>query len=86
MGLKQEILEQIKDVIGEANVFEEEPMSEHTSMEVGGPAAYLFQPETAEDTAFLLKILQQENCQHSLIASACRCRVERRTNNDYPEN
>lgn len=61
MKLKQEILEQIKDVIGEANVFEEEPMSEHTSMEVGGPAAYLFQPETAEDTAFLLKILQQEN-------------------------
>lgn len=61
MKLKQEILEQIKECIGAENVLEEEPMNLHTSMEVGGPAAYLFQPETTEATAFLLKVLQQEN-------------------------
>lgn len=61
MKIKEELLETIKDTIGAENVFEEEPMKEHTSMEVGGPAAYLFQPQDAEQTAFLLKSLKQEN-------------------------
>ncbi len=60
MKLKEEILNLIKETIGPENVFEEEPMKEHTSMEVGGPAAYLFAPESAEHTAFLLKTLRKE--------------------------
>lgn len=61
MKIREEILALIKETIGTENVFEEEPMNTHTSMEVGGPAAYLFQPESAEQTAFLLKTLKQEN-------------------------
>lgn len=58
--IKEEILQKIKERIGGENVLLNEPMRLHTSMEVGGPAAYLFTPETAEDAAFLLSILQEE--------------------------
>lgn len=58
--IKEETLKKIKERIGGDNVLLNEPMRLHTSMEVGGPAAYLFTPETAEDAAFLLSILQEE--------------------------
>lgn len=58
--LNEETLILIKETIGPENVLEMEPMSRHTSMEVGGPAAYLFQPETAEAAAFLMKTLKEE--------------------------
>ncbi len=61
MKLSDEILERIKEKIGAANVMEEEPMCRHTSMEVGGPAAYFFTPEKEEDLAFLIQTLNKEN-------------------------
>ncbi len=59
MILNQDILKQIREQIGAENVLENEPMSAHTSMEVGGPAAYLFLPGSAEETAFLIRILKR---------------------------
>ena len=59
--LTDEKIELIKATIGAGNVMEEEPMKLHTSMEVGGPAAYFFTPETEEDLAFVIKTLTAEN-------------------------
>ena len=52
------VLQTIVSRIGEDAVYENEPMRLHTSMEVGGPARYLFQPKSEEDLRFLLQILQ----------------------------
>lgn len=58
--LKEETLGRIRDRLGKEYVLEDEPMKGRTSMEVGGPASYLFLPGNAEETAFLLRILQEE--------------------------
>lgn len=60
MKISKEVLEKIKSVIGEESVLEQEPMSLHTSMEVGGPAALLLQPNTAEETKELIRLLKEE--------------------------
>ncbi len=58
--LSDEKIELIRETLGAGNVMEEEPMRLHTSMEVGGPAAYFFTPESEEDFAFLVRTLNQE--------------------------
>lgn len=40
--------ERLKDVVGEENVLLDEPMSEHTTFEIGGPADLFVIPETPE--------------------------------------
>ena len=61
MTIKEEILNQIKKRLGAEHVYEKEPMWKHTSMEVGGPAAYLFMPGNMEEAVFLLQALKLAN-------------------------
>ena len=58
--LSEETLLRITRRLGEDAVLRDEPMARHTSMEVGGPAAFLFQPSSEEDLLFLLKLLEAE--------------------------
>lgn len=60
-NIADDVLELIKEKIGPENVMKDEPMYLHTSMEVGGPAAYFFTPEKEEDLAFLIRTLSKEN-------------------------
>ena len=59
--LKDEVLQKIRERLGEEAVLLDEPMARHTSMKVGGPAAYFFQPSSEEDLLFLLQELQAES-------------------------
>ena len=59
--LTPKTINKIKELIGEENVLIDEPMSLHTSMEVGGPAAYFFKPENKDQLVFLVKTLNEEN-------------------------
>lgn len=45
--------------MGKDEIWENEPMKLHTSMEVGGPARYFFMPESEEKLAFLVKTLNE---------------------------
>ena len=58
--LKEETIRTIINKLGEDAVFQDEPMAKHTSMEVGGPAAFLFQPSSEDDLLFLMKVLGEE--------------------------
>ena len=58
--IKDEILLKIRERIGDEAVLENEPMANHTSMEVGGPAKYFFQPSSEEDLLFLVRLLEKE--------------------------
>ena len=58
--LSEDTIRTITNKLGEDSVFRDEPMAKHTSMEVGGPAAFLFQPSSEEDLSFLLKLLGEE--------------------------
>lgn len=50
----------IKELIGVENMLTDEPMKLHTSMQVGGPAAYYLKPKSVEELASLIKILNEE--------------------------
>lgn len=58
--LKEETIRTIINKLGEDAVFKDEPMAKHTSMEVGGPAAFFFQPSSEDDLLFLMKVLGEE--------------------------
>lgn len=58
--LTEETIRTITEKLGADAVFFNEPMAKHTSMEVGGPATYLFQPSSQEDLQFLLQQLEAE--------------------------
>ena len=58
--LSEETIRTIINKLGEDAVFRDEPMAKHTSMEVGGPVAFLFQPSSEEDLLFLLQALGEE--------------------------
>lgn len=57
--LNEQLLNQIKELLGEENVLVQEPMRLHTSMEVGGPAACLLRPGSAEEVSSLLRLLKE---------------------------
>ncbi len=60
MNLKEETIKKIMKCVGPESVLEQEPMKLHTSMEVGGPAAYFIQPESEEALVSLVRILKEE--------------------------
>ncbi len=58
--LSEETFNKIEELLGRENVLVDEPMKLHTSMEVGGPAAYFLKPESKETLSSLIKILNEE--------------------------
>lgn len=63
------MLERLQNLIGEAKVFENEPMSSHTTFRIGGAADYFVLPETAEDVANVLKLCRQENVPYFILGN-----------------
>lgn len=63
------MLERLQNLIGEAKVFVNEPMSSHTTFRIGGAADYFVLPETAEDVANVLKLCRQENLPYFILGN-----------------
>ncbi len=59
--ISEKTLNKIEELLGKENVLVDEPMKNHTSMEVGGPAAYFFRPKSKEVLVALIKILNEED-------------------------
>lgn len=51
-----QILEKLKQITDEKNIFENELMSKHTSFKTGGKAEYFVTPETKEELIEIMKI------------------------------
>lgn len=69
MKIKEETLNRIKALLGSEHCREQEPMKLHTSMEVGGPAAYFFEPGSEEEVLSLLQILKEEEIPFYVIGN-----------------
>ena len=65
--LSDKALTALREKLGEPYVLEKVPMKEHTNMEVGGPADYMFLPGSAEEIRFLIKTLKKEDCPYYII-------------------
>ncbi len=58
--LSPQTLIKIEELLGKENVYIDEPMKLHTSMQVGGPASYFLVPENIDQLSKLLCILNDE--------------------------
>lgn len=66
----KEIAETVKNIVGSDNIKENEPMSTHTSMEVGGPAALYITPEDKHQLAAVMAGLRSVGESFYIIGNA----------------
>ena len=59
--MNQEFYKKLESILTEEQVKIEEPMKNHTTFRVGGPAAYFVMPRTAEEVAKVTELCAQEN-------------------------
>ncbi len=69
MKIDSRILQEIVNRIGAENVREHEEMAQHLSMRVGGPADYFMTPQTEEDAAFLVKLLNENSIKYYIMGN-----------------
>lgn len=65
MGLYEDLCK----ILGEGNVFKDEPMKSHTTFRVGGPADWLVTPEEEEQVRELVKVLRKEKIPYYVIGN-----------------
>lgn len=69
MKIDSRILQEIVNRIGAENVREHEEMAQHLSMRVGGPTDYFMTPQTEEDAAFLVKLLNENGIKYYIMGN-----------------
>ncbi len=56
----REIYEKLRSVVQEERVIRNEPMANHTTFRIGGPAAYYVRPDTQEELIRTVRLCRQE--------------------------
>ena len=69
MEISKEILSEIASVVGEKNIYENEPMAARLTMKVGGPARYFFEPKDKAALTGLIRILYKENIPYYVLGN-----------------
>ena len=59
----------IEKFISKEKIYLNEPMSKHTSFKIGGPAECLIKIQTAQELKEILKVIQQQNIQLTIIGN-----------------
>ena len=54
----QKLAEELESVVGKGNVLTDEPMSEHTTFKIGGPADLFVLPGNADEVKKTLEVLK----------------------------
>ncbi len=63
------MIEKLKAIVGETNVFPGEPMKKHTTFRVGGPAKYYITPMDCEQIKQVLALCKQENMPYFILGN-----------------
>lgn len=61
MQINQNFVDEIRRRMAQDHFLLNEPMKEHTTFRIGGPADYLLFPASMEDTAFIFRCLKKYN-------------------------
>lgn len=67
--MNQEIKKMFCDLLGEDRVFTDEPMKQHTTFKIGGPADYFLVPETGEEVGEIIKICKQTDTPYFILGN-----------------
>ena len=67
--MNQEIKKMFCDLLGEDRVFTDEPMKQHTTFKIGGPADYFLVPETGAEVGEIIKICKQTDTPYFILGN-----------------
>lgn len=68
-GMRKEITEKLEKIVKKENIYENEPMSKHTSFKIGGLADYFVKVETIQELSLLLALAKTENIPYQIIGN-----------------
>jgi UDP-N-acetylmuramate dehydrogenase len=63
------MLNKLINILGDENVFENEPMSMHTTFRIGGPARYFAIVNSEEDLIKTIKLVREENQDYFVLGN-----------------
>lgn len=63
------MLNKLINILGDENVFENEPMSMHTTFRIGGPARYFAIVNSEEDLIKTIKLVKEENQEYFVLGN-----------------
>lgn len=66
---REYILEQLEQIAGKENVLADEPMKNHTTFRIGGPADFYVMPLHAEQIVQIMDICRKENIPYYIIGN-----------------
>lgn len=69
MSLNQDFIAAAKDLLGEGQFYVNEPMSRHTTFNIGGPADYLLFPSNMEQVAGIFVLLREYDIPHTVLGN-----------------
>ena len=55
----EQLIQELQNSLGKDGLFLREPMNEHTTFRVGGPADYFLMPQSGEELRECIRILQK---------------------------
>ncbi|KAB3533519.1 UDP-N-acetylmuramate dehydrogenase [Alkaliphilus serpentinus] len=66
---KAQLRKQFIEVIKEENVLQDEPMKNHTSFKIGGPADFLLLPKTIDEIQGIIHICNEEDIEYFVMGN-----------------
>ncbi|CAH2214846.1 UDP-N-acetylmuramate dehydrogenase [Tepidibacter aestuarii] len=66
---KKNIYDRLCEIIGEENILVDEPMKNHTSFKIGGPADFLVTPTDENQLKEIIKYIKKENIPYFLMGN-----------------
>lgn len=69
MSLNQDFISEARALLGEEQFFVNEPMSRHTTFNIGGPADYLLFPSDMEQLSKIFVLLKNYDIPHTILGN-----------------
>lgn len=66
---RTELVWHMRQIVGEDNVLADEPMSEHTTFEIGGPADLFVIPESTEEVREVIALCREEEVPYFVLGN-----------------
>lgn len=67
--MNQEIKKMFCELLGRDHVLNDEPMKQHTTFKIGGPADYFLVPETGEEVGEIIKICRKTDTPYFILGN-----------------
>ena len=67
--MKGIMMEKFREIVGDENLFLDEPMKQHVTFRIGGPAKYYLTPGTVEELQQILRVCEEEELPYFILGN-----------------